>query len=237
MQFAELCAAGIDVTPGLSAIYERAAEAWGDRPIDFDLNFEHTSADGGMRIYRERVQIWLKRTAADPIATLIHELAHAVIARELHPPRLTPEAPTGAARMILSDLISIPEHLRVHEVMAEYGVAIDVEAQSQSQNFLRDVPGARIGPNGHNVHLSVGYAMMLTAFRYAPLVPQIVRAMQRKGGHVARLGEALAEYVGRPRTVSLYEDARALMTLAEITPEFQRCVLSEEEFARRYGFA
>lgn len=75
-------AAGIDVTPGLGAIYERAAEAWGDRPIDFDLNFEHTSADGGMRIYRERVQIWLKRTAAYPVATLIHEVAHAVIARE-----------------------------------------------------------------------------------------------------------------------------------------------------------
>ena len=57
--------------------------------------------------------------------------------------------------MVLSDLISIPEHLRVHEMMAKYGVAVEAEAESQSRNFLRDVPGAQVGANGHNVHLSV----------------------------------------------------------------------------------
>ena len=99
MEFAELGAAGVDVTPGLNAIYQYALELW-DRPIDFDLIPSMLAPMAACEFIVERVQIWLKQTAADPVTTLIQRARTLVIAGELHPPRLTPEA--QPARLVWS---------------------------------------------------------------------------------------------------------------------------------------
>lgn len=236
ISFEELAdAGGVDVTAGLARIYERARALWHPKPIVFDLAFEHPTSSGGMRSYRDRIQIWSARRA-DRVATLIHELAHAVIDRERRSPRLNPDAPPMPERMILSDLIGIPEHVLVHELMAEYGVDATAEARDRSRNFIGNVRAVPLGPSGDNIHLAVGYAMMQTAFRYENNLPDLRRAVESKSGVVARLGDALASYVLSERDTSLYEDAQALMQIADIRPDYRMCVFSQEQFERQYGW-
>ena len=235
--FDELAGHGIPVTDGLRAIYNRAAAAWDPKPIVFDLDYQQPGSNGGMRNYEDRIQIWLNREAPDPTGTLIHELAHAVLARDGGGARIAADRLGGSVRKILSDLINITEHGRVHAIMADYGVDVAAENGQRSKDFLRDIANAPLDRNGNNLHLSVGYAMMLTVHRVEELVPAIRRAMHGKSENVARFGEALAEYVASDRNTTAYEDAQALLRIADVRPDLRAHVLSDEEFRDRYGWA
>jgi len=54
---------------------------------------------------------------------------------------------------------------------------------------------------------------------------------------MSKLGLELADYVMRERDTTLYEDALALMKIAEIAPHFRECVMSTREFESRFGWS
>jgi hypothetical protein len=237
LSFSDLPDHGIVIDEHLQAIYDRADSLWPDRPIIFDITYNEANVSGGVRVYQDSVTVWLKRASDDARHTLAHELAHVINERLVDSPCLDPNKPGYRERIILSDLINIPEHQKVHDLMAEYGFDTVREAREKSIGFLRNVASAPFDKSGKNVHLSVGYAMMLSVFRTEDLIGQISIAMHRKGQAVSVLGERLAEYVGSKRSATLYEDAIQLMKIAEISKSFQECVMSKEQFRAKYGWA
>jgi hypothetical protein len=233
LNFAELPPRGVTIVPGTEAIYNRAEALCAGRPI----SFEFWDKDGGMRFYQDRVRIWLPENGPNVGATVAHELAHIIVAKERNAPRLHPDRPGQPERRILSDLISIPDHQLVHELMGDYGVLPADDARSYSEWFLQGVAKAPMLPGDQNVHLAVGYAMMLTVFRYDALIPAIASAMRSKSPRMHRLGEQLSDYVTRDRNTTLYQDAFALMEIARIAPQLRACVMSVEEFRRQFGWS
>jgi hypothetical protein len=214
-------------------MYNRAEALCTARPIFF----EFWDRDGGMRFYQDRVRIWLPKNGPNVGATVAHELAHIIVAKERRAPRLDPERPGQPERRILSDLISIPDHQLVHRLMWDYGVLPADDARSYSEWFLQGIPKAPILRGDQNVHLAVGYAMMLTVFRCDTLIPAISSAMRNKSPRMHSLGEQLSDYVARDRSTTLYQDAVALMEIAGIAPHLGACVMSVEEFERRFGWS
>lgn len=234
LSFAELAAQSIGIG-ALAGIYDRAASLWPDKPIVFDLTYDEPDSNGGMRETRTHVKIWLKTGIENVTHTLAHELAHVINQRETSPPRLYPGKPGQPERQLLSDLINIPGHQRVHRIMADFGFDTKGEVREKSARFLEGIAGAPLDRDGASIGLSTGYALVLAVYGDDELVDRIRSAMRAKSPHAADLGERLAAYVLSKKSTSLYEDAVALMRIAAIGPEYQAYVMTAESFRERFG--
>jgi hypothetical protein len=234
---ATIVALGHPIKGPALALYERVRELFPQRSIAFKA--ADPGYRGRVRIEQRRLLIWFSPKSVDVDYVLAHEFANAVDDALNAGLRIDPKRPVGVSRQLVSDLSGLMAHRAVNAILNEYGVDVETENRQETREFIDGIRSTQTWSTGTNLHLAIGYAHALSVDQNAQTTAALEDAMSMRPASEVEIGRALAQIVEahvRDRTARI--DAwRDLCRIVGFGQDFQDCVMTQEHFRARFGWA